>query len=693
MKLGLGIPNFQKKIIGGTEDPLGEPINEGENPTLPDVGTDPGPGDGLIYKSSGYESDTITYWESNYSVIDNAMFYISMHYVTNQTFLTWETLFDIIPLNTNTNGETIDTDYLTENENPEYTYTDNDNLFDLLVLNSTNEEAIFGSLTETQSGTWLSYFLDEVYNLQTSTNQLVNLVYKFVTEENIEKIKIVIVNPDQTLTTTLYDLNQYVPLEYYFNPNSTSPFSYTHLLPILSREFKIENPYAGQAGMPPIPAALNLFPTENLDYITPDFAANYNGVTSQNISNLIDRYRPIAGLKNAATDWITAPKNFVTATAKNSAENSKLVSFSTANRQIIVKIIYLNPSKPSAPWYDRADGEVLTLECKIACFGNNYAGSTYANALSNFTTIYTEESIKSQANISGSTNYQGQTVYYSERIFIIDVSNILFTNYLGGTASEIVTVESKSFTGDEGTYKAMLFEVFDLKISSNKRIGKTPNIPYSQTGLISVPTFKGEFYSVGRDMTLFLVDDSDDFVNQSLLPETEKMDSSLLDYEFNMNNLTSTGTSFTEHPCYNQFATFPFENKTGALNANYELVNLSAQNQTLKITINLYYILVLYQDVVVTIREILTNANGDETITEKGSTSILKANIGNLVVSEYPVTIPSNGGKLKYEIKFEASGATGTNAISVRGGITGEYIQTGQIIIQNTKLRPRFNYF
>lgn len=697
MRLGLNIKNTNQ--INSSTNPLGE--ETGEIIELPNVGSDSGPGSGIIFKQDPGTNTQISYWESNYNLTSNIIFQIQNYLIVNEIEsilqLEFENVLNSLDYSTTNTGTTLDSTYFQSNENELYTYTDNDDLFSLLLVNSTNEAEFLGDVNSplnSNSG-WFFYFKNDIENRLNNENKPVRVFYKYQNEESVIKIRQIIINTDGTTSIVDSDINNPLVLlniVHYFQ-NGELISSIETPFPVIARKFTIANPNPGIAIITPLPAALNVFPQESISYIDLNFAANYNGVTSKNLPTLVDRYRTINQIKDAQTNPRATNSFSVRMSAVNSSENSKLVCYSTANRQIIVKVTYINTSKPSAPWYDRATDETLTLECKIKCFGNVYNSGTVYTPPPNSEPIYVQEST---TRIAESGTYQGQPIYFSEVRFLIDVSDIQFVNYIGdetSSATEIVSVFDKAYNGSANTYKAMLFELSDLKIKSNKRVGKTPNIPYSQTGLITVPTFKGGAYEVGFDMSPFLQNNEDDFINESLKEETEKLDTKLLDYDFKMSNNELLSSTFTTHPCYNQFGIFPFKEITGALNSNYELVNLSTSSTPpLSVSINLI-IFINYDDYNVILRKVKTNNEGVETFTVlKTENNITKADYFNFTYSYDEVV--ASGEKLRYEIKFERlyTSPPTSNIVIVEGYIAAsEKISTSPNQIK--KLRPRFNYF
>ena len=680
----LGLKLTSKNLTAGTIT---------ENPVeIPIVGQDYGPGGGLIYHQNGETSTELNVRESTglYGLALNLDIAIKYSFINNNNALdTWENVLNNFDF---TSGGNLVESFFESNENENFTYLNNSNEFELLHLYSNNPES------DSIINNWFNYFKDQIVGIMNVAETIEHILffYKYTDVEDsttyLKALKVTLATNSEA--ELFFNLSSPITIEYlnvpYANYSST-----TQLFPIISRTFTIEiDPNTSYLQY--IPASLEVYPQPEITELNVNFVANYNGITAQSLPNIINRYRTLTEVKNAVL--LTTVYDSVRATQKNSSENTKLLSFSTSNRQIIVKFVYLNNYKPVAPWFDRNANEILTLECKIKCYGSSY--STFSAIYSNLNIfIQVDETATDREITGGQGTYQGQPIYYSERRFRIDISDLQFVelvpNNTGGLVAETYTVLDKAYTGAANTYKAMIFEISDITIKSNQRVGKTPLISYSQTGLVTVPTFKGGAFEIGRDMSAFIDDSNDDFFNKSIIPSAEKLDSQVL-FGYKFSQFTSEnpeGQTFTIHPIFNNWATYPFEFRTGAINSNYEVVNLSNIQQAITVGINIYLI-ITYANTTFKLRKVITTTAGEEVestiiIEEemiRASSTVLTATTG--------VTLAPNQ-ILKFEMyaDVDVNQPLGPNSFFLQGEISGDPIISSLPTTPKSKIRPRFNYY
>ena len=680
----LGLKLTSKNLTAGTIT---------ENPVeIPIVGQDYGPGGGRIYHQSGETSTELNVRESPglYGLALNLDIAIKYSFINNNyTLDTWENVLDNFDF---TNGGNLVESFFESNENENFTYLDNSNEFELLHLYSDESES------DSIINNWFNYFQDQIVGIMNVAETVEHILffYKYTdVEDDTTYLKIIKVElATNSEAKLVFDISNPIAVEY-LNVPYASYSSTTQFFPIISRTFTIEiDPNTSYLQY--VPASLEVYPQPEITELDVNFVANYNGITAQSLPNIINRYRTLTKVKNAVL--LTTVYDSVRATQKNSSENTKLLSFSTSNRQIIVKFVYLNNSKPVAPWFDRNANEILTLECKIKCYGSSY--STFSAIYSNLNIfIQVDETATDREITGGQGTYQGQPIYYSERRFRIDISDLQFVelvpNSTGGLVAETYTVLDKAYTGAANTYKAMIFEISDITIKSNQRVGKTPLISYSQTGLVTVPTFKGGVFDVGRDMSAFINNSNDDFFNKSIIPSAEKLDSQVL-FGYKFSQFTSQnpeGQAFTIHPIFNNWATYPFEFRTGAINSNYEVINLSDIQQAITVGINIYFI-VGYANITFKLRKVITTTEGEEV----ESTIVIEENIikGNSTVltATTGVTLAPNQ-ILKFEMyaDVDVNQQLGPNSFFLQGEISGDPIISSLPTTLKSKIRPRFNYY
>jgi len=680
----LGLKLTSKNLTAGTVT---------ENPVeIPIVGQDLGPGGGQIYHQSGETNTELNVREASglYSLTSDLEIAIKNSFVDNNSTLnTWENVLNNFDF---TNGGELVESFFESNENENFTYLNNSNEFELLHLYSNDSES------NSIIGNWFNYFKNDIIEIINAAGTLEHILffYKYTNVEDsttyLKALKVTLATNSET--ELVFDLSSSITGEY-LNVPYANYYSATKLLPVISRTFTIQiDPNTSYLQY--VPASLEVFPQPEITELDVDFVANYNGVTAQSLPNIVNRYRPLIEIKNAIP--LTIEYNSVRATQKNPSENTKLLSFSTSNRQIIVKFVYLNNYKPVAPWFDRNANEILTLECKIKCYGSAYSAfSAIYSELNIF--IQVEENLNDRGITGAQGTYQGQPIYYSERRFRIDVSDLQFVelipNDTGGLIAETYTVLDKAYTGAANTYKAMIFEISDITIKSNQRVGKTPLISYSQTGLVTVPTFKGGDFTLGRDMSGFINNSNEDFFNNSLIPSAEKLDSQVLfGYEFSQ----FTGEefslqAFTIHPIFNNWATYPFEFRTGAINSNYEVINLSDTAKAITVGINIS-ITVAYANIVFKLRKIITTTMGEEIeSTILIEESILKGDSRTLTAIT-PNILASNQ-ILKFEMYADVAPnqTLGPNFFALSGEISGTPLASSLPTIPKSKIRPRFNYY
>ena len=694
MKLGLSLTAQQ--------------LNQGEilPPNVPvlQIGEDLGPGAGVIYYETPTTGDEITYKEysQSQSLINHDIIKF-FKFINPSASVTWENVLNSFNYINAGNNIVYNAEYFASNENEDYTYLDNDNQYELLSLDTNSDPAILEN--------WKNYFLDILPNdTRFSNYEHCDYIYKFTNlADNTVSIKRIRINV-QTLnivtTNEGYDLTAILPFDTYILASNAIALNTVAVIPIISRDFTIATDPLVQR-MSTMPSSPNVFPTENITTLTPQFISNYNGITAQTLPSFVDRYRTISEVKSLDLENTSNPLyNEFRINAFNSAENTRIVSFSTRNRQIVVKVVNLSTSKPPAPWFDRNAGEKLTLECQIKCHGNKRTTSGVLSGLASLQTINVQETNLNSQITGGSANYQGQTLYYSERRFLIDVSNIIFSIATvletGQIIIETFNVLEKSYDGTQQSgYRSLIFELLNIKIKSNQRYGQTQKILYSQTGLIAVPTYKGENFPVGYDMSFTLNNTTEDSFNNSLETGVKKMDSSLdYSYAFNQYKLDIDFLDYTTGDFYYTWNVYPFEFRTGALNSNYELVNLSGEDLLFTVTIDLRYEN-NYRDTIFKLRRVIT-VNEVETATELISQECEFGVFTDIeAVDEFNALSPLvNGASLRYEIQLQNSTSTVALAdvfyligsISGREGVA-PFTSPLPFVTTNTKFRPKFNYF
>lgn len=677
-RLGIGLNTNNKSL----NDSIQEVINE--TPTIPEIGV-AGPGGGIIFYIE-QNNTTLTCYEASPVVFQPLNAFLP-------NVETYEEFLDTV--NTFYN-DAYSVEFFQSNEEAGLTYTENNDLFSIADVTTEQAKNIIGFDSGNSKIDWEQGWYAEFAASEVLKNQSYSIIYKEY-NENSQETAIVI----KSVFAGLSDLIFSVP------PNSPilDVIKENNIYAVVYRKFVVEVPNT-IAFMPAYPASPNLLPSEiliqNLDEAI-SFSATYNGLTSQNLPILIDRYRtnqqvidPDTPVDIEEGDGKRGYTKSVRSENIVPGDETRQITFSSENKTIIAKVIYLWGTKPPDPWYDYATDEMLYLEATILCHKTVRSVQNLLSALAfNESTniVKVPETRPGGQRLTYTKNINGQTLYYGEITFKIDVGEITFTDVVDGVNVNR-SVNEVVYNGTEGTYQLMLFEVRNLKITSNKRVGSAGRVKYLQSGIIAVPTYNttGPLAGLSID-TIFFSPDSP--YNRSLKDGVDKMDSSMIDYEFKAQKLYASAASpFLNLDIFQNWGPLTLlPERQGAITSDYKTINLSANSVTLNISINIGFV-VIGSDSDVTIQHAIAITENDLTTLDI-SNSVLTLNSSNgyfgTLTSSQPVEIPSNG-TLEVLFYVDSDSAEGKFLILTENSYYQGVALTQSLIIPNTTIRTRYNY-
>lgn len=674
-RLGVGLNTANKNLKDSVENTVDV------TPVIPEVGT-AGPGGGTIFYIE-QDQNTLTCYESLSSPF--AVFNIfANNAITND---------DLITSINNFLEDAYPQTYFQDNEIEGLTYSSNSDFY--TVANITTEQAknIIGfdstaKIVNWEQG-WFAEFVDSIPKINHT------IIYKEYNEQSEEEALVVKIKINDS------DLIYQSPLNNSVNEIFKLDSGFA-LHVIIYRKFVVEIP-ATIALMPSYPAAPNILPSEIL--LPPEnaleFAATYNGLTSQTIPSLIDRYRSNSEVIDVSTGVDINPgdnkrslRNSVRSENVIAGDETRKITFSSENRTIIAKVIYLLGTKPPNPWYDFAEDELLYLEATVLCLKTvrNTANLLSALAFDGDTNkINVPETRYNGQRLTTTQIVNGQTLYYGEIMFKIDVSNITFTE-IEEESNVVKTVNDVVYDGTSDTYQLMLFELKNVKIRSNKRAGTAGKLNYLQTGVIAVPTYSDSSLQGIAIDTVFFSNDSP--YNNSLKDGVNLMDSAEISYEFKAYNDPVPETILSSAPYYQNWAPLSSLNiRTGAITSDYKTINLSSFSKVLKLNLSLTFLTpTTTATTSIQVKSVITNP--DNTTEEEilGTITLEGLTGDSLTVTDKFIEIPANGGS--FQILVYANSSTNGNYYLVS---SEDNYYSGSNITQsspnpNTIIRTRYNY-
>lgn len=580
-RLGIGINTTKQNKAEFTATPA----------DLPQVGT-PGAANGVILAVNQIDDTTLEVTEaiggvnsSIFGIINVLLIqqHLTTPLVTNQDYV--DAVNSILTNQTYLNFSTDPTSVaLDANLNDLLEYEQLDNKFQFEVINTETNFSLLNS--------WKDYVLEGVRFLHLNSYVLPQYFrYAYLDTSGGETgLNLVTYteegNPDQTINFTLSDdlVDNTNGLLYTLNN------SLLYLLPalLLTRTYRVVNvSILAEKMMPAIIPTMNIYPSEfvyGFDESTEalaSFAAENNGLDSQTLPQVLDRYRLANNVKNLQYGGAEESPGNLSGGGIRVADNifgghataTALVTFSQQNRQITLKLLYTGSNKPPDPYYDRLANEKLTLHCNILCFKDvaNVASLLETLALAEFNVRSIEEAFTLKYE---GTSDSGAPYFYSETTFKIDVSDIVVIDNNG---EEVTVLDLCTVGGEENQYKAMVFQLQNMKFSSNVRSGTTRQINYIQTGLVTVPTYKGPAFEVGKDMGFFF-DNIDSTANSSLKDGVTQMGSSLqFNTNFEIGNPDTSPVTIDFDPeDFGVFFTVPAEITDGGAGINQVISNNSS---------------------------------------------------------------------------------------------------------------------
>lgn len=591
-RLGIGINTTKQNKAEFTATPA----------DLPQVGT-AGAANGIILAVDQIDDTTLEVTEaiggvsgSIFTLINFLL--LNQHsitpLVTNQDYV--DAVNDILTNQTYLNFSPDPTSIaLDANLNDLLEYEQLDNKFQFEVINTETSISLLNS--------WKDYVLEEVRLFYLNAQGLPeNFRYAYLDTSGGETgLNLVTYteegNPDQTINFTLSDdlADNTNGILYALND------SLLYLLPalLLTRTYRVVNvSILAEGMMPAVIPTMNIYPSEfiygfdeSIEALA-SFAAENNGLDSQTLPQVLDRYRLANNVKNLQYGGVEESPGNLSGGGIRVADNvfgghntaTALVTFSQQNRQITLKLLYTGSNKPPDPYYDRLANEKLTLHCNILCFKDvaNVASLLETLALAEFNVRSIEETFTLKYE---GTSDSGAPYFYSETTFKIDVSDIVVIDNNG---EEVTVFDLCTVGGEENQYKAMVFQLQNMKFSSNVRSGTTRQINYIQTGLVTVPTYKGPAFPVGYDMGFFF-DNIDSTANSSLKDDVTPMGASLqFNTNFEVGNSDTSPVILDFDPeDFGVFFTVPAEITDGGAGINQVISNNSSSTLYYNITWNL----------------------------------------------------------------------------------------------------------
>jgi len=676
-RLGLNVTSPTGNITNVINDIVDNAI------ALPEIG-DTGPGGGIIFYEELNGNQKI-YYETT-AIVD------PLSTILPSTSTTWETLIQSID-----NAPALNSIDYAAGELEGLVYVSNSEIFHVADITNTAAEAILGFT----SGSGISnketgWFAESRY----LTSAGVAYLYR-ETNINSEEVGIqgITIGPEgsKSISVVSFDPTTTIPQEYVMAHGSLPSYQ---IRLIVIRKFIIEIPPTILALSNP-PLAVNTFSTEDFgDSFNPQYIATYGGTTSQTVSAIIDRYRRV---EQCLTYTEQDLSNNKIAFAVPGAELTRPVSFMSKNRQIIVQLTSISPTKPQDPWYDKATGEVLTMKANILCFREKKTVATLLQALSGYDQTLNSINVTEDSRVALQTTISGQTAYFTKITFKIDVSDIPVYN----DNNELKTVLDLAWDGSASKYKFMLFELQNIKFESNKRIGKTSRIKYLQTGLCAVPTWVGGLFNVGFDASAFLYDAANTTTsfNTSIditQPNTEYMDTAAIDYEFNTYNSSPTTETIAIVPFYQTWAAITFDTRTGAIDPDYVTINLSSNTVTYRlgvdITVGHTYAGQPSSQIQFKMKYVITDLNDVETSSATITDVAINADEEYTILLEDGspdrrplISLPSNSKlKVLFYVDYNTS-PTNLGKVTIAGGYRADYPTSGSIT-SNTTLIYKYTF-
>lgn len=303
-------------------------------------------------------------------------------------------------------------------------------------------------------------------------------------------------------------------------------------------------------------------------------------------------YKDISDFNNAVPDGDSSAVSAGNLVANDNS--SSIVSITSYNRQITVKVIFHSPIKPPSPWYDKDSGEIIYSKIKVRCFKEKNSLSAISFNLSLAKPVKQLEVAASSPDVIFTKQIAGEDVYFAVHTFKFDVSDVSVyvtpaeKTLLGIASDQDATVldisRQPSAYENAGVkyYNAMIFTIDDISFKTNGRSWTRPIFGCKTFENIIVPTLNiSNYNTVGADCSIFMFDDvsSNAVINRSfdtgLTPPSVSADE--FKFEFQSSQLSAKTITTASNS-----ALLKFDTRAGAINNNGQFVYIDENNQQTK---------------------------------------------------------------------------------------------------------------
>ena len=343
--------------------------------------------------------------------------------------------------------------------------------------------------------------------------------------------------------------------------------------------------YLGSIEPPAIsipPSPVNIYDSNDIipNGILPNVILSYGDVLeSDRLSTTIDRYRERTQVQSIYNPPAGVSSELSVEGFSDTSIN-QIVSVNSYNKQIIVKLYVLQPSKPANPWYDKDSDEVITATAKIACYKNSTAGTravlTRLSILGSLSYI----TVEADTYATDTIVLNGVSYYMAIHTFKFDVSDVKIVlseseKTALGTTNEFGVVTDLEYIGfsDENVsvkMRSMLFEILELRFATNKMTQTRDLSGIIKTGKrVVVPTIGGSI-EVGQDASLYILSpevlgvDAPGALYLSMRPGEEAPDINKRNFSFEFDSRFSSDTNFVVFPVLNLVSVL-FDDISGAM--------------------------------------------------------------------------------------------------------------------------------
>lgn len=343
--------------------------------------------------------------------------------------------------------------------------------------------------------------------------------------------------------------------------------------------------YLGTTEPPAIsipPSSLNVYDSNAIipNAIAPNVILSYGDVLEPDrLSTTIDRYRERTQVQDTI-DPVKGVSSELSVEGYADSSVNQIVSVDSYNKQIIVKLYMLQPSKPPNPWYDKDADEVISATAKIACYKNSTAGTTSINMRLALLGELDYITTNAETYTANTIVLNGVSYYMAIHTFKFDVSNVKIVlteseKTALGITSDFGVVTDLEYLGslDDNVslkMRSMLFEILELRFATNKLTQTRDLSGIIKTGKrVVVPTIGGSI-EVGQDASLYILSPEAPGVEApgalylSMRAGEVAPDINKKDFSFEFDSSVSVDTSAFVSPALN-FTSVRFDTISGAM--------------------------------------------------------------------------------------------------------------------------------